>query len=107
MPKESAKCQSDHGNRELAAGDPRTALAAIREVRGNLELLAKMLIAAETAKPEEESSKLNVDEVLEDLRLFQAIKAVGRGEPGSAVLPASEPEAEPIDLIALTRRGGP
>jgi len=38
------------------SGDPRTALAAIREARGNSELLCKMLVSAEASRKVESGS---------------------------------------------------
>ncbi len=51
------------------AGDSRTALVAIREARGNSELLCKMIIAIEAAKNDEREPERPVGEVLESITL--------------------------------------
>jgi hypothetical protein len=46
-------------------GDSRTALAAVREARGNAELLCKMIVAMEAAKHEEDSQDIITSEMLD------------------------------------------
>lgn len=61
-----------------AAGDPRTALMAVREARGNSELLCKMLVAAQSAEKQGEPEEVRVARLLDKLRRLSA--AVGSGE---------------------------
>jgi hypothetical protein len=51
------------------SGDPRIALAAIREARSNTELLCRMLVAAEANKPPDSSAE-SVQEIVDKLKLL-------------------------------------
>ena len=53
-----------------SAGDSRTALAAVREARGNAELLCRMIVALESARKEENSQGQITGEFIDEISLL-------------------------------------
>jgi hypothetical protein len=81
-------------------GDSRTALAAVREARGNAELLCKMLVAMDMAKPEEDSPE-DIQRTMDNLKLLVFGRHSPSAEPAKALNPqGDETRKEWVDRMA-------